>query len=305
MEKQLSEFMGLPHGDLKPVDRFDGKTFYTSPQLIKQYLNAIRKSGKGAPVFNKIEDLTSKSIITPVYKSKSILRAMFKLQPVQFRGIAGAALPQKKIVYIFVEQSANLFSFVQNNALASVTLHELIHLLSFTKPKVFFNLFQEKLLHFYQFYFCRLLNCNLSNIDQSKMKDFLNFLYFKIEGRKGFMIDNKLLKEYYDKIFEIFKPTSTLSDDQFTKMVTSYIVFIKLVQKLEGGGLGHMMINLAMKFKYLVSPLYVAYKEIFTIDALKDNQFAYQELFAPSEVISLLTLASSPDQKVYQAINKL
>lgn len=305
MTKRVSEFVTAPTGDLIPVGSFYGKTFYTSSQLKIKFVKALAKSGRAAPVASQIANLVMDGTITPVYKSKSILKSIFKLQPVEFGGIAGAAIPGKNIIFIFVETTANLFSFSNNDALAKTTLHELIHLLSFEKPSVFYGMFKEDLKDFYTFYFCRLLNCDKSKLNNQKVGEFVDFVYKKIEGRKQFIIDNALLKEYYNQIFDTFKIGSSLSSEQYTKLVTEYIVTLKLIMKLESYGKGHHIIKVAMAYKHIISPFYIAYKSVFGVDPLSQNQFVYQEMFAPSEVICIQTIEKTPSQKIYQAIKKL
>ena len=108
MQDYLDEFTTIPKGELKTVDVYAGKPFYTSNVLRERYLEAMEKSGRATPVINKIRDLVQREIIVPVYKSKSILRSIFKLQPVQFSGILGAAIPNKKLIYIFVNHEPEL-----------------------------------------------------------------------------------------------------------------------------------------------------------------------------------------------------
>jgi hypothetical protein len=305
MTKKLSEFVTIPRGKLQPVARYSGKSFFTSDVLKRQYVAAMKKSSRGAPIINQIESLVNKSIIIPVYKSKSIIRAILKLQPVQFSGIAGAAVPDKKVIYIFVETSTNLFSFTNSDALASVTLHELIHLLSFVKPKIFFETFKGDLKKFYRFYFCRLLNCDERKVSEAKFNKLIEFLYWKVEHRKYLSLSNKEIKKYYDLIVDTFKEISSLDEKTFIKLVSEYFVTMKLILKLESYGQGHQIIKVATAYKHIITPFYVAYKNVFAINPIKENQFVYQELFVPSEVICMQSIAKTPSPTIYRAVKKL
>lgn len=301
----ITELFAIPTGDLKPAGGFAGKVFYTSSDLKRKYILAMMKSSKGSIISAKINELVKRGIITPVYKSKSIIRAIFKLQPIEFEGIAGAAFPSTNTVYIFVETGANMLSFNSNNAIASVTLHELLHLLSFTKGDLFFSTFKGDLEKFYKFYFCKLLSCNESKVDNSEFNKLINFLYWDVEKSKSFIIADKDFLIYHEHVYKAFKEATTLQPEHFNELLRTYFVALKLIQKMEGMGQGHNIIKIATTFKHIFSPFYVAYKYVFGIDALKENQFVFQEMFAPSEVISLQTLASSPSNKIYQALKKL
>lgn len=305
MTENLSEFVTIPRGKLEPVATFSGKSFFTSDVLKKQFIMAMKKSSRGGPIIKQIETLVDKSVIIPVYKSKSIIKAILKLQPIQFSGIAGAAVPDKKVVYVFVETSANIFSLSKNDALASVTIHELIHLLSFVKPKIFFETFKVDLRKFYKFYFSRLLNCDENKVPDAKVNKLIEFLYWKIEHRKYLALTNKEIREYATLVFNTFKDTSSLDEETFSKLVSEYFITLKLILKLEAYGKGHQIINVAMAYKHIITPFYTAYKDVFTIDPLKKNQFVYQELFVPSEVISMQAITKTPSPTIYKAINKL
>lgn len=302
MTKNLSEFITIPMGKLEPAATYSGKTFFTSNVLKSQYLRAMKKSGRGSPVIKKIESLVNNSVIIPVYKSKSIIKSILKLQPIQFSGIAGAAVPDKKLVYIFVETSTNLFSFTKNDALASVTLHELLHLLSFTKPKVFFETFKNDLKNFYKFYFCRLLNCDESKISKIKIDKLIEFIYWKIEHATNL---SKAIKNYATLITDTFKNETSLDETTFIRLVSDYFITLKLILKLEAYGKGHQIIQVAMAYKHIIAPFYSAYRNVFNIDPAQKNQFVYQELYSLSEVICMHAIAKTPSPTIYKAINKL
>lgn len=301
----VTEIFTVPKGSLQPVDVYAGKIFYTSPDLKRKYILAIEKSSKGSPIAKKIRELVKSSVITPVFKGKSKLRSIFKRPPIEFQGLGGMALPEKGKVYIFVEQDSNIFSFTSNNALASVTLHELIHLVAKQKANVFFQIFKKDLMNFYRFYFCKLLNCEESKISDSDMLELVKFVFYDLERGKYYIVQNKELKKYNNIIFSIFKEKSSLSDENFQNTVTQYIVALKLIQKLELYGKGHEIIRVATAYRNIVIPFYSAYKAVFNADPLKNNVLAYQEMFIPSEIISVQTIVKKPNQNIYKAISQL
>jgi hypothetical protein len=158
---------------------------------------------------------------------------------------------------------------------------------------------------FYKFYFCRILNCDEKKVNEAKLNKLNEFLYWKIEHRKYLMISNKDIKTYYDLIIDTFKDISSLDEKTFLKIVSDYFVTMKLIQKLEAYGQYHQIIKVATAFKNIIAPFYVTYKNVFAVDPLKKNQFVYQELFTPSEIISILTIAKTPSPTIYKAISKL
>jgi hypothetical protein len=304
MPDKVSELFAAPRGKLILAGKYSGKEFYTSAELKESYLIAIQKSSKASSVYRSIFDLVRRGVIIPVYKQKGFLRGLLKQNPIEFEGMAGLALPQFNLIYIFVETQANLFSFVPNNALATVTLHELMHLFSHRKPKEFLELFESELNQFYKTYFCKILSCNPSKVPDKEVSDLTKFIYSTFEIGNFYSADVQKFVSYYNKLNEIFKDKSTLSAEVFEKNIRDFVVMLKIIQKFEVYGKGHEIIKVAMAYKNLISPLYITYKEIFKVNALKENQFTYQELFYPSEIISLLTLGSPPS-KIYQAVNKL
>ena len=91
----------------------------------------------------------------------------------------------------------------------------------------------------------------------------------------------------------------------FIRQSKAFFVLIKIIQALEAYGKGHQIIKALIVYKNIVSPFYVAYKNVFAIDPFKENQLVYQELTTTSEVISIQSIAKTPSPKIYQAINKL
>lgn len=299
----ISELFTIPRGTLELAGSFYGAKVYTSDKLKQVYVNAIRKSSKGGPVFKTVEDLVNRNIIIPAYKSKSLFKSILKLQPVDLEGISGVAIPDIKKIYILIETEANIFSFISNNAVASVTIHEMVHLLSMKNPNLFFKTFLDEFKEFYGFYFCRLLSCRKETIKNEKLETLCRFIY-SIETGKYSSIP-VFLKLYDNLIRETFQEGSTLDPQDFEKVLHDFITSIYTIFKAMDQGSQNLITKITVYFKSIYLPLYVTYKHVFGADLATNKQVAFQELFAPSEIISTFTLVKAIPPKVYKALEKL
>lgn len=300
--KNLSELFTIPKGNLEIAGEFYGNKVYTSDKLKKSYVEAMSQSSKGGPVFKKIEELIEKSIIIPAYKTKSILKSLFKLQPVSLFGIMGCAVPSLKKIYIFVEEGTNIFSFASNEALASVTIHEMIHFVSIINNKFFYKNFLEEFKKFYSFYFCRVFGCDENKIKKEDLEKLCEFIYNIEKGKyKTFVF----LKEYETLMKKTFKKHSGLNEEVFDKISHNFVVSIYTIMKADSEGAGNLISRITYHFREIYYPLYVTYKQVFAADLIAEHQLAYQELFTPSEIICTLTLVKSIPSKVYKAIEKI
>jgi hypothetical protein len=245
----------------------------------------------------------NRNIIVPAYKSKSLFRSLLKLQPVDLEGISGVAIPEIKKIYILIETEANIFSFISNNALASVTVHEMIHLLSIRNPNLFYKTFLDDFKSFYGFYFCRLFSCNKDKIKKENLEKLCKFIYDIEKGKYSSV--PVFLKEYDKLIRETFREGSTLDDEGFDRLLHDFITSIYTMFKAMDQGANNLIFKITVYFKHIYIPLYTTYKYVFGADLTTNKQVAYQELFAPSEIISTFTLVKSIPTKVYKALEKL
>lgn len=302
-QNKLSELFTIPKGKLELAGSFYGSKVYTSDKLKEAYVNAIRKSSKGAPVYQTVEELVNRNVIVPAYKSKSFFRSILKLQPIDLEGISGVAIPDIRKIYILIETEANIFSFISNNALASVTIHEMVHLLSMRDKNFFYKTFNDEFKEFYSFYFCRIFSCQKEKIKKENLEKLCKFIY-KIETGE-FSTIMSFLKVYDTLIRETFKDASSLNEEDFNKMLHDFITSLYTIFKAIDQGSNNLIPRITVHFKNIYLPLYVTYKHIFGADLTSNRQIAFQELFAPSEIISTLTLVKSIPSKVYKALEKL
>jgi hypothetical protein len=303
MPENISELFAGARGDVYQVVRLSGTPLYSSDTLQRNYINAMAKTGKTIPIVNTIKGLMDRGILTPVYSTDKLIKSLAKLQPVQIKGFAGLVTHDKK-VYIFVETEANIFSFTSNDALATVTIHELIHYMASYHLRDFYNIFKNTLEEFYVMYFTKYLSCDPKKLSGSKLTDLVKFINFKLEPN-AFQIPNVVLKQYFAKIITTFKDASTLEEDEFNKKVTNIIVLIKILQKLALSGSTQYFTKAVMTNKEIVTPLYVAYKHMLGVDPMSAKNLCFQELWSTSEVIAIPAMVKTPNQNVYKAIKKL
>lgn len=303
MHENVSELFSAARGNVELAMNILGQSVYTSDKLKSSYLKAMRKAGKTNPVIDKLEDMVQKKILIPVYSTNKLLKSLVKLQPLELKGFAGVVTTDRRIL-IFVETEANIFSFTSNDALATVTLHELIHYMAAYHLNTFYQIFKNTLEEFYGFYYLKYLNGLAKNLKAQKLTNFVKFINFKLEPN-AFQLSNNDLKNYYNIIVDTFKETSSLEEKEFVRKVSDIIVLIKVLQKLVASGSTQYMTQVVMAKKEVVNPIYVAYKTMLKINPLKAKQLCFQELWSTSEVISISTMIKTPSPKVYQAIKKL
>jgi hypothetical protein len=297
----LNELFAAPKGDLQTIDKIAGVPIFTSNELKRNYLMAMQKTGKTTPIYKTLERLVEKNTLVPVYSTDKALKSIARRQPVQIRNFAGMVTESKK-VYIFVEADANIFSFTSNEDLATVTIHELIHYMASFHLRSFYNIFKGDLQEFYKFYFTTLLNCN--NVQPKKLNALVEFINFQLETR-ALNIPNSILKKYYELLTLTFKDESSLDQYKFNDLVTELIVFVKILQKYVAAGSAQYLGKAAASYKHIVSPLYVAYKNVLGVDPMRAKNLCFQELWSTSEVIAIPAMVKTPKANVYKALSKL
>jgi hypothetical protein len=298
----LSELFTIPKGNIEVAGSFYGDKVYTSDKLKEAYIKSMAQSSKGGPLYKKIKELVDRSVLIPAYKTKSIFKSLLKLHPINLLGIAGAAIPNLKKIYILIETEANLFSFVSNNAVASVTIHEMTHLLAILHEKFFYKTFLPELTDFYHFYFCEVFKCDNEKVNKKDIEKLCEFIY-KIETNEFKTM--KFLKDYQDLIKSTFKEHTYLQPEIFDKRSHDFIVSIYTIFKAYSDNNPSLIERITYHFRDIYRPLYLAYKHVFGANLIANNQLAYQELFTPSEIICTLTLVKAIPPKLYKALEKL
>jgi len=280
-EDQLNEVFASPFG-LKPVVKIDGAPLYGSDSLNESYLKAIEKSGRTSPAALKFRGLVEKKRIVPCFLTKGVLQfvAWKVFAPVHMQSIMGFYDPTKtKRVYILIQNNSNIFSFVSNDFLARLTIHELMHMLADLKTSLFMNMFSSELAAYYKTFFQMVFSIN--DLDTGRVDRILKFIFMDIE-RRSEKLTNGTLNKYSDLLKKELSEVSSLTPLKFDEMLLDYFTIIKLY-----------LTNVAKffasrdKFKHILIPLYLSYRNTFNMKNL--TTVCIQELIFPSEVICILS----------------
>ena len=298
--KQITELFAAPRGKLQLVMNYGGVKIYTSSVLKQNFVKAMIKSSRTAPIVSTMVKLMGKGEFIPCYLTDRIIKSILKKQPPEFKGFAGQTLG--KYILVFVDNDTNIFGFASNNDLSITSLHELIHKASNKYPKQFLSTFKQELTSYYKNYWSQLFMTERNGLDDKTVQRMIAFIYKNTERN---IPSNKILIEYHRMLLETFGDISTLPPDKFKKLVTDYIVLIKITFKAMTSSAPSLIVKATYANRHIVAPLYTAYKTTFGINVRHIKELCYQELYAPSEVISLPALIKRPSQKVYKMVNKL
>lgn len=298
--KQITELFAAPRGNVKLVANFGGVNIYTSTTLKLNFHKAMLKTSRVAPIAKTIHKLMDKGEFFVCYLTDKILKTLLKRQPPEFKGYAGMTLG--KYIMVFVDNDTNIFGFASNNDLSVTALHELIHKASNKFPKQFFQTFKSELTDYYTDYWSKLFNLERDSLDAKTVQNIVYHLYTTSEVGKR---DTATLKKYHRMLLEATTDITTLSRENLEKIITQYMVVINVIWKAMSAQTPKLIEQTVFANRFLIVPLYDAYRTAFGISVRHIKELCYQELYAPSEVISLPALIKRPDQKVYKMINKL
>lgn len=295
---QITELFAAPKGTLQLVVNIGGVKIYTSSVLQQNFIKAMSKSSRTAPVISTMVKLMGKGEFMPCYLTDRIMKTILRKQPPEFKGYAGQTFG--KYILIYVDNDTNIFGFASNNDLSITSLHELIHKAANKFPKQFYQTFKSELTTYYKNYWSQLFMVKKDSLDDKTVQRIISFMM-----SMGSMSSNKALVEYYGILLETFKDITTLNSKELQQLVTDYIVLIKIVWKGMGSGVPSLIEKAAHANRQIVKPLYISYKMTFGINVRHIKELCYQELYTPTEVISLTALIKRPSQKIYKMINKL
>jgi len=297
---QVNEIFAAPRGDLKLVANFDGVKIYTSETLVKKFIKAMNKNSRIAPISPILLKLITQHEFMPCYLTDKILKSLLKKQPPEFKGYVGMTMG--KYIFVFVDNDTNIFGFASNEQLAITTLHELIHKSSEKFPKQFFQTFKNEFTTFYKNYWTTIFNLQEDKINIKDINTLIQFIYFNTESGNR---NNNSLTQYHKFLLNLCLNTTTLSNKQIQELINEYIVLIKIVWKGLTSKNPVLIEKIVEAKKHLITPLYYSYKKSFGLSVRHIQELCYQELYAPSEVISLPALIKQPNPKVYNLIKKL
>lgn len=281
----INEIFALPI-NLKPIPVFGTMRLFTSDSLKKAYIHAISKNKKTSSVVAPISKLIDNGFIIPCFLTKGIISTiLFKMFPTdrartdeqffreEMRNVFGFYDSGSKKIYILISNHINKFGFANNDKLASITVHETIHMVANNKPLKFINYFNNILFDFYHKYFTLVFGLK-GNYDK-EIQNIILLLFNKFEKSKTF--SNKNIKSYRSLIMDL-KKYSTSED--FDDIVHDLIVTVTLFAKSTS-----LFIKNMSRYKHIIDPLNLAYKN--TFGGIDDGNIPVQELLFPSEVIAI------------------
>ena len=156
-EQQLDELFTVPVG-LQLVDNLYGFKVYSSDRLVNAFLKGIQSSSTGSAVYKQIASLVKSKKIMPVYQVRGILKflrhKMFG-NP-EDKSILGFYHMDVKRIYIMIDNNISIFGLVNNNEIASTTIHECQHLFADINRNKFISIFKDELYRYYASIFSRI-----------------------------------------------------------------------------------------------------------------------------------------------------
>lgn len=295
-EKDIQEIFALPVG-LRHVANVDGIPLYSSKSLKIKYVEAMAKVKTTKPVASSLFKLVEKGEIIPCWLSKGVFRlTAFKVfAPAGIKAIKGFFYPPSGKVYLLIDNNMVL-GFSSNKFLATLTLHEGMHMFAKKHPSKFLSLFGDDLTKFYSSLFDKVFQLEGKKVKE--IDSIIKFLFKRMEGTIAKVSNpNPLLVQYYNILEKTLRPYSSLDDNDFKKILTAYIVISKIYLKDID-----MFLKVQNKFAMILSPMYEVYKRQFK--AKRTGTICIQELFYPSEVIAVLSEVR-PSSKVHQAFRSI
>jgi hypothetical protein len=276
MKKNIQELFALPTG-LKQVANIEGMKLYSSEKLKKAFLLSFSKSGRGKPIYPSIEKMVNSDLITPCYLSKNLYRLFkHKMTGGQNKTIMGFYYLHNKKVYVLIDNNINIFGSASNDLIVSTTMHECMHLCAGRFRSKFISLFKPVLKKFYENAFTGIFKLK-SPMNTEKI---INFI-MRFENSTPKVI-NKELSNYFRLLEKEMKDITSLNEKEFRKVLTDYIVSIKISMTSFP-----VFVKVYRKYLHIFGPLHKSYEQTFG----KRNKYTtvFQELYAPSEVICVLS----------------
>jgi len=258
----------------------------------------MEKTGRSKFIVPILKDLVEKGIVVPVFYSKGLfklIKSRISKNPedIEKKSIAGFFDSRSKKVYIMIENSLNLFGFSSNDLMATITIHECLHMLSSTKPNKFLNIFKSDLIKFYKNLFEKIFT--IDNLPNNVVFNIIKFLFSTFEMKEEFSI-NPSLSKYHKYLQKTLEKYSKLDSQEFNKVLVDYIVIVKLYLLNFS-----TFLRASRMYQHILSPIYNSYK---LFGEKHIPSIMIQELIYPSEVISILSEIEN-SSKIIKALKQL
>ena len=286
MTENIQELFAPPIG-LKLVDVVDGMKLYSSAKLMKKFLLAFEKSSRGSDKVDIIDKLMKKGLIIPCFRSKGMLKflkhKMFGSQ--DSKAIMGMYHLENKRVYVLIDNNATIFGTSSNDLLVSTTLHEAMHLAAGRNMKTFLKVMMPTLRKYYSEAFKQIFALK-------SVPDIDKIIYHLASYENPKKINtNKKLTEYYNLLYDTFKPQTKLEEKPFRLQLQNYIVSMKIFFVSFP-----TFVRSYRKWQGIFMELNHAYEKTFG----KRNTYTspFQELVSVSEVACVMAEMKSNDPRV-------
>lgn len=296
MNNQLKEVFAPPIG-LQPIAKVDGDVLYGSPLLDKTFLFALEKSGRTSPAYLKLEMLLRQGKLVAGHQAPGIFSFRdWKLhKPSNQQTLTmGFYDRESKKVYILISNTANKWSVVDNNFLAVLVIHELMHMFSDVKRALFINTFKKELIAYYRELWKQIFS--IGDIPEKVTEKIIRHIFTDIEISRN--ITTQSILRYNSLMGKELRKYSTLSDSEFNKMLTDYMLvtqtFLVNTDKF---------LQARNKFKHILIPMYHAYERAFNIRNM--TTICIQELVFPSEVVAIASEDMRYGNKALKAIARI
>jgi len=293
MAKTIKELFAPPVG-LKLIGVVDGMNLYSSSKLMKNFLSAFEKSSRGNDKVKIIDKLVSKGLVVPCFKSKGIFPFLkYKMFGNQdSKSILGMYHLESKRVYVIIDNSSTVFGTSSNDELVSTTLHETMHLGAGRNMKGFLKIMMPTLRKFYSEAFSRIFSLkSVPNIDDI----IYHLASYEIPRNQD---TNKQLTTYYHLLYDTFKDSTNLDENQLRLKLQNYIVSMKIFFVSFPS-----FVRSYRKWQSIFIELNNAYIKTFGKRNIYTSPF--QELVSVSEVACVMAEMRSKDPRVNSILKML
>ena len=283
----LDELFTLPIG-LKPIVKLDGRMLYGSENLNRSFLDALNTSSliNNAEVFEK---LVHEKKIVPCFLTGGLTSFVFWkiFAPVHLKNVLGFYEKTTKKVYILLSNNFNFLAYTSDEWMCKLVLHECVHMLSDTQPQRFLDDFKDLLIKYYSYYFRRLFNIQEKD---EKIYHLISFLHSSCENGQ---INNGTFRSYHEILQSSFisKKENSEKIERLLSILYIYLTNLEKFFQVKGN------------FADILYPLRESYKDSLNIKSL--NTTCIQELFVPSETISIAAEYSQYASKVILSLKEL
>ena len=216
LQKYLSELKIYPK-NVERIKDSSGFKIYTSNELKEKFIESIHNSDM-ANELKDIDLLVSKGIVVPVFTTKGFIRFIMNKRP-RFSydlsiHVLGSHNKITKKIYIYIDNNSDISGKSDDNKLARIVVHELMHFYANIYQQNYLKLFMDDLVKYYKYVFDILMNENYS---KNLFKKFIIGLFSNFERKNEIS-----LKEFKKYLIDMLDAET--SDKKLLKKTADYII---------------------------------------------------------------------------------